>query len=367
MSETMTRQQAPARRAGVWHRWPVWTPWAATVWAAGYAAVALGWTFTGMGYPMNRGGDADLMALLGDVPADVGAPLFAAVALAAAAVGVATVRTGPAVSPGRRRLTLAFGTILSATLLLAVPDTRALALVGYVPMLVVTAPFDPELRDQLGEALSPGYLHQAAALVGGFLWAAATLAYARRTAGTCRWCGRGDRLRTWTTPQAAARWGRPAVYVAAVIPALYAVTRWIWVAGVPLGIDEDLHAEGMTDGSLWSGAWLASFALVGTVLTLGLVQRWGEVIPRWVPVLRGRPVPVGLAVGPAAVVAALVTSGGLGLIKASRADGAFTLDADGWAAVGPAMLWPLWGVALAAGTLAYYLRRRGQCAECGRS
>ena len=35
------------------------------------------------------------------------------------------------------------------------------------------------------------------------------------------------------------------------------------------------------------------------------------------------------------------------------------------AAMGPAMLWPLWGVALAAAALAYYYRRRGICTRCG--
>lgn len=362
----MTKQQAtPGGRRGVLHRWPAWVPWAATLWAAGYALVALGWTFTGSGFPTSP--SDDVKSLLGDVPADVGAPLFAAVALVATAMGVAMAGAGTGVPAVRRRFALVFGSVLAATLLVAIPDTRVLALVGYLPMLLVLSPFDAELRASAGEVLGAEYLHQAVAIVGGFLWAAATLAYARRTAGTCAHCGRGAHRRAWTTPEAAARWGRPAVYVAAAIPALYAVTRWIWVAGFPLGMDRELHAEAVADGSLWSGAWLGSFALVGTVLTLGLVQRWGEVFPWWVPGRRGRPVPIGLAVVPASVVAVLVTSGGLGLIRASVGGAAIPLGAESWAAVGPALLWPLWGVALAAGTLAYYLRRRGSCVECGAS
>ena len=44
-----------------------------------------------------------------------------------------------------------------------------------------------------------------------------------------------------------------------------------------------------------------SFLLVGLVLlTLGLVQRWGEVVPRWIPRVGGKPVPPMLAVVPAA-------------------------------------------------------------------
>ncbi|RIQ20718.1 hypothetical protein [Jiangella rhizosphaerae] len=361
---TLTPSATVPVRGGVLRRWPRWAPWAATLWALGYGLTALGWTLTGAGYPMGPADPEGDMSLLGSVPADVGAPLFAAVALAAAGTGAVMARYRPGVAVPRwwRRFAVGFGGSLAVALLVVVPDTRILAVVGYLPMILLKAPFDAEIRAQVGDALGVEHLHQVVALAGGFLWAAATVVYARRTAGSCVRCGRPDRSAAVAT---VLRWARPAVYVAAAIPALYAVTRWIWVAGIPLGIDEELHAEGMADGSLWSGAWLASFALVGTVLTLGLVQRWGEVFPRWVPVLRGRRVPVGLAVAPASVVAALVTSGGLGLIKAGIADSTFT--SDDWAAVGPALLWPLWGVALAVATLAYWLRRRGTCADCGLS
>jgi hypothetical protein len=42
------------------------------------------------------------------------------------------------------------------------------------------------------------------------------------------------------------------------------------------------------------------------------------------------------------------------------------IDEGDWAALGPELLWPVWGVALAIATLAYYYRRRGRCANCGR-
>jgi hypothetical protein len=32
----------------------------------------------------------------------------------------------------------------------------------------------------------------------------------------------------------------------------------------------------------------------------------------------------------------------------------------------PELLWPLWGAALGAATLAYHYRTRGRCAHCGR-
>lgn len=374
MSET-TVSTAPNRKAldggaskhsrgGRFRHWSRWAPHAATVWAFGYGLVALGWAYTGSGFPMGTNDPESEMSLLSGMSADVGAVLFAAAALAAGAVGVAMANIRRLAHGSWRTATIAFGTLLSAALLLVVPDTRLLALIGYLPMAAVMTPFDAGMRSDFADAITPLLANQAVAVVGGLLWAAATLVFARRTAGTCDRCGRGARQASWSTAAAAASWGRVPVYVAAVIPALYAITRWIWVAGFPLGISEDFHAEGMADGSLWAGAWLASFALVGTVLTLGLVQRWGEVFPRWMPLLSGRTVPVGLAVVPASLVSVVVTSGGLGMVK-SLIGGAIELDSETWAMAGPALLWPLWGLALAAGTLAYYLRRRGMCGSCG--
>ena len=114
----------------------------------------------------------------------------------------------------------------------------------------------------------------------------------------------------------------------------------------------------------YAGAALATVATIGAILTTGLVARWGEVFPRWVPFLHGTRVPVALAVVPASFVAALVTAGGLGVVRSAIVAGG---TVDGFGAVGPGLIWPLWGVALGAATLAYYYRRRGLCPRCGRS
>jgi len=37
-----------------------------------------------------------------------------------------------------------------------------------------------------------------------------------------------------------------------------------------------------------------------------------------------------------------------------------------WIVVGPTLLFPVWGVALAVAALGYYFRRRGLCRVCGR-
>jgi hypothetical protein len=117
---------------------------------------------------------------------------------------------------------------------------------------------------------------------------------------------------------------------------------------------------------------LATLAIGGAIVTLGLIRNWGEIFPSWIPFLGGRRVPIPLAVVPASLVSVLVTTAGLMFVrltltnKLSAILGEGTLSAENWAALAPELLWPLWGVALGAATLAYYYRRRGKCRHCGR-
>ena len=108
---------------------------------------------------------------------------------------------------------------------------------------------------------------------------------------------------------------------------------------------------------------------------LGLVQRWGEVFPRWMIGLAGRRVPIALAVVPASLVSVLLIVGGIGIwsglaqmVANLAAGGAEGIELIGEIIfqVGPTLLFPVWGVALAVATLGYYYRRRGPCSVCGR-
>jgi hypothetical protein len=100
-------------------------------------------------------------------------------------------------------------------------------------------------------------------------------------------------------------------------------------------------------------------AICGAILTLGLIQGWGEVFPRWLPIIGGRPVPPALAIVPASAVAILVTTAGLMFWRRTLlGSGTFSLARGDWAALLPELLWPIWGLALGAATLAYYLRRK---------
>ncbi|WP_219413287.1 hypothetical protein [Pseudonocardia nigra] len=105
------------------------------------------------------------------------------------------------------------------------------------------------------------------------------------------------------------------------------------------------------------GFLLGMAALAGAVLTIGLISRWGEVWPRWMPVVRGRAVPIAAAVVPGTLVAALFTVAAIPFALSMVEQGAY------WALF--TFPFPVWGPALGAAVLAYYLRRRGAPVAAG--
>jgi hypothetical protein len=337
-------------------------PYIAAAWALGTGVLALVWTLTGDGYPFGAGNPDDLHPMRG-LPADVGEPLFAVVLLGVGVLALATAGRHPIHPPKPVRLgLLGFGWATAAALLVVVPGTDVLTFAGYSPMLVLGAPFGwPDVN--YAEVFDAPLLFGMWAVVGGLLLVGTLLQWQRRTAGACVACGRHGAIETWTRPAAAARWGKVAAYVAAAVPLTYAATRLAWVVAVPLGISSDFLGEMQDNGMILAAAGLGGFAVVGAVLTLGLVQRWGEVFPRWMVGLAGRRVPIKLATVPATIVAVAVASASAGFLTSPEA---LALVGEGSAATLPMVLWPVWAVALAVATYAYHLRRRGQCATCGR-
>lgn len=131
-------------------------------------------------------------------------------------------------------------------------------------------------------------------LVGGVLWGARRATWLR-----------GRPAPGWTRPERAARWRRVAALVAAACALPYGLLRMTWLTPWPIGAT---HAQLVAEPEIrLHGLLLGLAALAGCTLTLGLVSRWGEVWPRWMPAGRGRPVPVRAAVVPSALVAALLT------------------------------------------------------------
>jgi hypothetical protein len=292
----------------------------------------------------------------------------------AAAVGAAMLRGVR--SRALRPLFITAGALLAGVLLLLMTGLNLLVLLGYIPYAVRGLFTGAEFGQDYLESLTQwATIHQLLCLIGGFLWLAATVCYGRRSGGACLYCGRRNSSEAWNSPDNAARWGRIAVYVAMVAPVFYALTRYAWALGFPLGMSEEFLRRGQESGMWISGLFLATFGLVGAVLMLGLVQRWGEVFPRWMIGLAGRRVPIALAVVPASLVSVLLIVGGIviwsgldQMVAALVAVGAEGIGLIGEIIfqVGPTLLFPVWGVALAVATLGYYYRRRGSCSVCGR-
>jgi hypothetical protein len=364
----------PAR--GGWVRdWQRWALYAAVAWSLVYAALGLYWAVSGHGFPYTPETMSDMLGpLLGRFGPGVAWIVVMMAGIPAAVVGAAMLRgvRGRALRP----LLITTGALLAGVLLLLMTSLNLLVMVGYIPAAVLG-----HLSVEKGQAYLESWIqwatiHQLLCLIGGFLWLAATVSYARLSGDACLYCGRRDGLEGWRSPDQAAHWGRIAVYVAMVAPIFYALTRYTWALGFPLGMTEEYLRQGQEQGTWISGLFLATFDLVGGLLMLGLVQRWGEVFPRWMIGLAGRRVPIALAVVPASLASVLLIVGGIGIwsdlaqiVANSLAAGSEAIGSVGEVIIfqlGPTLLFPLWGLALAAATLGYYYRRRGPCSVCGR-
>lgn len=274
-----------------------------------------------------------------------GSWLITAVGLAvvvALAVGTTTRTAAPSRAAGRVLV------VLGIVVAVVVSDVRALAFLGYLPMvllaLVGIGPADGHLEWDL-------FTNAAAALGHAAGGVAIAVTGSRLLDRSAVLCGRTPSWHAWV------RWGRPAVAVAVAAPLCYAVTRIAWALDVPLGVRHEMLDE--LGSARYAGLGLALFAVVGAWLTTGLRARWGEVFWDWLPVVGGRPVPLALALVPGLVVAGAVLSAGLGFWRLlltghiSEIPGA----SEDWAAWAPELLWPVWGVALAVACLAYLGRR----------
>ena len=219
--------------------------------------------------------------------------------------------------------------------LLALMDASTLMAVGYLPAVLTSAVLG------LGEArlsllTTPGLLVQVLLLATVAAFGAVA---ARRFRAT------GDDLARVTARTR--RWTRIAVEA----PLVYALTRVLMFFCVP-GFDMFAFGEPV----LWAGLGLAVSASLGAWLTVGLVRPWGEVFPRWLPGLRGRRVPIRLAVVPGLLVAVMVATAAKDLFQ-SLGDGGVTALVDWPLVTLPGFLWPLWAFALAMASANYGIRR----------
>lgn len=133
----------------------------------------------------------------------------------------------------------------------------------------------------------------------------------------------------------------PITVAAAACSAPYALARASWLTPWPLfgGSQEMFDAD---PAGRVLGLMLGAAILTGGVLTLGLILPWGSRVPRWVPLLSGRRIPVGFAVVPATTVALLFTAAGIDMVARVVGEGLSPLIL----LVLPLWLWgPLLGLA----------------------
>ena len=164
------------------------------------------------------------------------------------------------------------------------------------------------------------------------------------------------------------RWAVAAAYAVpfAVLPS------GVWRIGEVVVAD---HGQGRGDLPVWLplDVYVVLLTIVSELLAftaVGLVARWGERVPGWVPGIGGRRVPVPVAVVPATLGALVLTIMWTALLAAVIAGVTIRGDplppdfpslAGGWAAArfyacyAPLLLW---GPLLGAVTAAYVVRRR---------
>lgn len=392
---TQTRVTPPASVGAGTGRLPV----AVAAGALLYGVLGTLWSFGLGGYPFGpTPPDDEEISLLSFVPGSASTALVAVLGLVGAPAALALRRTGWSHSAYRLLLGVAVAEVVLFGV--AAPDVSVVIGAGYLLVLLgipaglvallagairqpltrmllvvlaaaavvaelVTGLFDWAAFRELGEGLTtmPGkvgfrpllVLGSAALAIGWVLLAVRGLRAARVR---CVRCGRPGAV--WTRPESAARWGRWATAVAVICPLPYALIRYSWLLPNPIGMTaEELRAE---PGIRLFGLGLGTVALAAGLVCIGLVRPWGEIWPRWVPFLAGRPVPMRAVLVPGGGAATVLLAGSIPMTT-------MMLQSEGasWESVKMLLLFPfpVWGLAVGLGTLAYYYRRRARCGSCG--
>jgi len=339
------------------------------MWSAGYAIAGALWWAGVEWYPFKKVPlDRASSSLLEGAPASILGPAFLCFGLLGVAAAAVLLRRH---APQRlRRAALVVGACWAVAATSLIPDYTILALLALWPVLLLFAFTGTQGGSQegIGDILYWHRVNLILVFVGGMLWSGATLAAHRRFRGACAHCGRKPGAPAEITAEDRAcllLLGRRFVWVAVLATLPYDVTRIAWYLGWPLGLTERVY-ESLQDPPelLAVGLALGILSTTGALLTHGLVARWGEVFPRWLPGVAGKRVPVMLAVIPAAIVAVSLPPASV-MFASPGINGGF--DVANWGVWLPSMFWLLWAFGLGGAAWAYYHRRRGACRHCSRN
>lgn len=318
---------------------------------------------------LNPYADPNNSPLAGAVGVTAMTAAVAVLSLVSVIIALAARLTGGSV--GVRRATLILGLLNSVGLGLAIQGTGGLILSGYAVALVLPVALVAVglLAFRRYSRARPWLLLGAVALAAGFwvlrgtylpLLGKVLVAYAGEIPGvvaavaTLSCAGLWGSLLLRNESAAlrpllgwAARHRRLLTVLASLGPAPYVLLRltWLtpWVRFTPEDVDGGVR--------IW-GLLLGGGAILGMVLTIGLIRPWGKRFPRWFPVAGGRAVPPAAAIIPGAVVALMITAAAGPMIAMGIASGKGLL--------GLVML-PLWywGPMLGLAVLGYAGHRAG--------
>lgn len=170
--------------------------------------------------------------------------------------------------------------------------------------------------------------------------------------------------------RAVPRWAVRTAHVLALI----ALPSGLWRVGIVLGFRLGIENAGAGADTLMPGR--QSLAILGlsvlsealALLSLGLVRPWGEVVPRWMPLVGGRRLPPSLVTATAITGAVALTAvwtfatvNFFRLTVAGAAGQGFVFANGWWETLLVACYVPLlfWGPLLVVLAVAYHRRRRG--------
>ncbi|MGC4937590.1 hypothetical protein [Kribbella sp. DT2] len=358
-----------------------------------YGVLGLSWLLGGpLDYPFGPNADGDRLSLLAFLPADVGAGIVAV--LGFLGVPAALGHTQTTWTPSAYRPLLLFTALQAVVFGLLAPNMTVIVIAGYLLVLVglpvafgflvagawrqpvtrmflvgvlalvavlqvTTGLFDWQAFRDLGSALAgvPERVGATPLLLFGALllgagWTTLGLRTLRDRDPDADGPGVGP---GWAGPDAVRRWGFWATIIAALCPMPYALLRMTWLLPTPVGLGIDSVDLDADPGMKLFGLGLGLIALASGIVTLGLIRPWGEIWPRWIPFLAGRPVPAKAALIPATSAAVFLLVSSPSLVQMLWLPEESLLTNLGHLALFP---FPLWGTSLAIATAAYYYRRR---------
>lgn len=313
-------------------KWPIWSSHAAASWSLLYFFLGLYWLLGGAGYPFgeNDAWGEYMGSLLYHLPANGGAAIITFIGGIGVIIAVAMTLTSK--KQLLNYVLIGFSWKIAFILLLLIPDVRIVQTIAYVLTLHV-------------QMVDWPVINQIICMIGGIFWGAAAFSYQRRIRNACQNCGRKkgspDQTHTYQSRKMVA-------IFAILLPLPYGIIRWLWAVGIPFGVSDEtwiLISQSFEDKI--AEFILGGMHIGGALLTLALIQKWGEVFPKWCLFLSGKRIPVWLVATPATVAAIVITVAGFkttiqmifGLV-----DRSIVINATNWAELGPIFLWLPWGI-----------------------